>query len=157
MEAKTDSLTTTLPCSNSHTYNATDWTFDIENVNQMCKDLTHEDGIAFIMIAGDLAEAYPIVEIDESSPQVGRLPGFRPAQVHDMIESMADCPSDIPLLVMDGNHDIGNTAFMKHAWMGYEKQFGQLWYHFIVSYSGICGIGASNLIFSDRQSMLYCN
>ena len=22
---------------------------------------------------------------------------------------------------------------MKHAWMGYEKQFGQLWYHFIVS------------------------
>ena len=46
---------------------------------------------------------------------------------------MKDCPSDIPVIVTDGNHDIGNTAFMKHAWMGYEKQFGQLWYHFIVS------------------------
>ena len=56
-----------------------------------------------------------------------------PDKVHDLIESMKDCPSDIPLIVTDGNHDIGNTAFMKHAWMGYEKQFGELWYNFIVS------------------------
>ena len=48
---------------------------------------------------------------------------------------MKDCPSDIPLIVTDGNHDIGNTAFMKHAWMGYEKQFGELWYNFIVSWN----------------------
>ena len=46
----------------------------------MCKRLKHEDNIVFILIAGDLAEAYPIVEIDETSDQVGRLPGFRPAQ-----------------------------------------------------------------------------
>lgn len=59
---------------------ATDWSSDIANVEKMCKDLKHEDNIAFILIAGDLAEAYPIVEIDESSDQVGRLPGYRPAQ-----------------------------------------------------------------------------
>ena len=46
---------------------ATDWSSDIANVEKMCKDLKHEDNIAFILIAGDLAEAYPIVEIDESS------------------------------------------------------------------------------------------
>ena len=59
----------------------TEWSTDIANVGKMCKDLKkHEDNIAFILIAGDLAEAYPIVEIDESSDQVGRLPGYRPAQ-----------------------------------------------------------------------------
>ena len=58
----------------------TDWSTDIANVEIMCKNLKNEDNIAFILIAGDLAEAYPIVEIDESSDQVGRLPGFRPAQ-----------------------------------------------------------------------------
>ena len=58
----------------------TDWSADIANVGKMCKRLKHEDNIAFILIAGDLAEAYPIVEIDETSDQVGRLPGFRPAQ-----------------------------------------------------------------------------
>ena len=58
----------------------TNWSTDIENVEIMCKNLKHEDNIAFILIAGDLAEAYPIVEIDETSDQVGRLPGFRPAQ-----------------------------------------------------------------------------
>jgi len=61
----------------------TDWSTDIANVGKMCKNLrhdSHEDNIAFILIAGDLAEAYPIVEIDETSDQVGRLPGFRPAQ-----------------------------------------------------------------------------
>ena len=58
----------------------TEWSTDVANVEKMCKDLKHEDNIAFILIAGDLAEAYPIVEIDESSDQVGRLPGFRTAQ-----------------------------------------------------------------------------
>ena len=59
---------------------ATDWSADVANVEKMCQDLKHEKNIAFILIAGDLAEAYPIVQIDEYSDQVGRLPGYRPAQ-----------------------------------------------------------------------------
>ncbi len=70
---------------------ATDWSTDISNVEKMCEDLKHEDNIAFILIAGDLAEAYPIVEIDESSDQVGRLPGFRPAQGRDFAD-FSLCP-----------------------------------------------------------------
>ena len=62
---------------------ATDWSADVANVEKMCQDLKHEDNIAFILIAGDLAEAYPIVQIDENSDQVGRLPGYRPAQDSD--------------------------------------------------------------------------
>ena len=46
----------------------------------MCQEMTtlvQKDKIAFLMVTGDLAEAYPV---DEGDP-IGRLPGFRSAQL----------------------------------------------------------------------------
>ena len=109
---------------------ATSWNEDIANVRRMCDELHLYDNIGFLMITGDLAEAYPV---DEGTSKIGRLPGYRPPQLNNWLDTMRFCPQNVPLVVTDGNHDIGNNQFKKHAWMGYEQQFTQLWYHFIVS------------------------
>lgn len=114
---------------------ATQWDEDDDNVRLMCQEmttLTEKGKTAFIMVTGDLAEAYPV---DEGDPMIGRLPGFRSAQLGDWLKTMDEHCPNIPILVTNGNHDIGNDKFQKHAWMGYEKQFTELWYYFQVSSS----------------------
>lgn len=113
--------------------NATQWDEDNRNVKLMCQEMStliQTDQIAFLMVTGDLAEAYPV---DEGDPMIGRLPGFRSAQLADWLRTMDEYCPNIPILVTDGNHDIGNYKFEKHAWMGYEKQFTELWYYFQAS------------------------
>ena len=114
--------------------NATKWDEDNDNVKLMCLEMTtllSKDKTAFLMVTGDLAEAYPV---DEGDPMIGRLPGFRSAQLADWLRTMNEYCPELPILVTDGNHDIGNDKFEKHAWMGYEKQFSQLWYYFQASF-----------------------
>ena len=45
--------------------NATKWDEDNDNVKLMCQEMTNlvqKDKIAFLMVTGDLAEAYPVDE-----------------------------------------------------------------------------------------------
>lgn len=104
------------------------WDTDIEHVTTMCDQLNENlDNLAFIMCTGDLAQAMPIFV---GQVEKGSLPGLRPAQSGEFLDTMRSCPATLPLFTTSGNRDIGNLMLTEHAWLGYEKQFMQPFYHF---------------------------
>nr|XP_002123287.1 serine/threonine-protein phosphatase CPPED1-like [Ciona intestinalis] len=72
----------------------------------------------FVCIGGDLIDAFP----GES---------LRDPQVSDLKSAFADLDQTIPIVVVSGNHDVGNVPTMKTMSM-YNNDFGEDYYSFWV-------------------------
>ena len=108
------------------------WDEDIRRVNKMCDDLNADPAdIAFIMSAGDMADALPV----ENSPDppyeiLGRTEPLRPAETTEFLDTIRNCPATMPIFTITGNRDIGNDRFTTAVMAGYEKQFMEAFYHY---------------------------
>ena len=54
------------------------------------------------------AQAMPIFV---GQVEKGSLPGLRPAQSGEFLDTMRSCPATLPLFTTSGNRDIGNLMF----------------------------------------------
>lgn len=108
------------------TSEGTVWEDDINRTIEMCHKISQIENVAFIVSAGDLAEAFPNVE----KPELGSQPALRPQQTLDFMLAMGACPSGLDIFTIPGNHDVGYHVTERAAWIGYEKQFMQSFYYF---------------------------
>ena len=136
------------------------WDEDMKHVNKMCSDLVSDsEDIAFIMVAGDMADALPVENsyggVAEPYDILGRQEPLRPAETTEFLDTMRNCPASLPVFTITGNRDIGNDNLSIAVMAGYERQFMELFYHYQIGNRYFIAIDCQVYKINDEIALEY--
>ncbi|PFH35372.1 Ser/Thr phosphatase family protein [Besnoitia besnoiti] len=94
-----------------------EWTEELDRLRQGIAEIRQQNP-AFIIVLGDLVQAFPSNEAER--PQ-------RELETKDLREALQSLSGDIPVLIVSGNHDLGNAPTREHL-EEFQRDWGNDYY-----------------------------